>query len=136
MKRLFVSVPMKGRTEKNIKNSIKQMHKMAELIFGEKLELISSYVKDCPPENSHQSVWYLGESIKKLSEADYFIGIQYTDFWKGCATEADIARRYGIRSTFVDVRECSFLQDAFEIERKHWEGCVPVCESAEPITAK
>lgn len=131
MKKLFVSVPMKGRTEENIKNSIEKMHKMAELIFGEELEVIDSYVEGRVPENVNQSVWYLGESIKKLAEADYFIGIQYNDFWNGCRVEADAARSYGIRATFVEVRECSFLKDAFEIENKRWEeNRVPVCTPA------
>lgn len=42
MKKLFVSVPMKGRTEEEIKASIQKMKKIAEICEGEDLELIDS----------------------------------------------------------------------------------------------
>ena len=59
MKKLFVSVPMKGRTETEIKASIQKMKKIAETYEGEELELIDSYVEGNPPKDNHQSVWYL-----------------------------------------------------------------------------
>ena len=46
MKKLFVSVPMKGRTEEEIKASIQKMKKIAEIYEGEELELIESYIED------------------------------------------------------------------------------------------
>ena len=46
MKKLFVSVPMKGRTEEEIKASIQKMKKIAEIYEGEELELIDSYIED------------------------------------------------------------------------------------------
>ena len=48
MKKLFVSVPMKGRTEEEIKASIQKMKKIAEIYEGEELELIDSYIEDNP----------------------------------------------------------------------------------------
>lgn len=75
MKKLFVSVPMKGRTEEEIKASIQKMKKIAEIYEGEELELIDSYIEDNPPKDSKEAIWYLGESLKKLSQADVFIGI-------------------------------------------------------------
>lgn len=67
MKKLFVSVPMKGRTEEEIKASIQKMKKIAEIYEGEELELIDSYIEDNPPKDSKEAVWYLGESLKKLA---------------------------------------------------------------------
>lgn len=69
MKKLFVSVPMKGRTEEEIKASIQKMKKIAEIYEGEELELIDSYIEDNPPKDSNEGVWYLGESLKKLAQA-------------------------------------------------------------------
>ena len=57
MKKLFVSVPMKGGTEKEIKASIQKMKKIAEAYEGEELELIDSYIEDDPPKNNLQPVW-------------------------------------------------------------------------------
>lgn len=128
MKKLFISCPMKGRTEENIRKSMERMHKLAEIIFDEELEVIPSYIEDNPPENSTQAVWYLGKSILLLAEADYFIGIGYSDVFKGCYVESEVARRYGIRCYMVEARE--FMPDIAEIERKFWEDCEKTCTPA------
>ena len=104
MKKLFVSVPMKGRTEEEIKASIQKMKKIAEVYEGEELELIDSYIEDNPPQNKNQAVWYLGESIKKLSQADVFIGICESYEWNGCEIERETAAGYGIKAYLVSAR--------------------------------
>lgn len=97
MKKLFVSVPMKGRTEEEIKTSIQKMKRIAEICEGEELELIDSYIEDNPPKNTKEAVWYLGESLKKLAQADVFMGISDAWDWSGCQIESDVASRYGIK---------------------------------------
>lgn len=101
MKKLFVSVPMKGRTEEEIKASIQKMKKIAEVYEGEELELIDSYVEDDPPKNVHSPVWYLGKSLEKLSEADIFIGIEDDYDWSSCYIERMTANRYDIKAYHV-----------------------------------
>lgn len=101
MKKLFVSVPTKGRKEEEIKASIQKMKKIAEVYEGEELELIDSYIEGNPPKNNHQSVWYLGKSLEKLSEADVFIGIDDDFDWSGCYIERITAKRYSIKSYHV-----------------------------------
>lgn len=120
MKKLFISCPMKGRSEENVKKSMEKLHKMAEIIFDEELEVIDSYI-DEEPESKNIPVWYLGKSIQMLAEADFFIGILYSDYWRGCMIEKDVANAYGIRSTLVDIRE--IMPDACEIESKYREDC-------------
>lgn len=101
MKKLFVSVPMKGRTEEEIKASIQKMKKIAETYEEEELELIDSYVEGNPPKDNHQSVWYLGKSLEKLSEADIFIGIEDDYNWSCCYIERQAASRYNIKAYHV-----------------------------------
>ena len=101
MKKLFVSVPMKGRTEEEIKASIQKMKKIAEIYEGEELKLIDSYTKSTPPKDSKEAVWYLGESLKKLARADVFIGIDEAYVWNGCCIERDTAQRYGIKTYII-----------------------------------
>ena len=98
MKKLFVSVPMKGRTEEEIKASIQKMKKIAEIYDGEELELIDSYIEDNPPKDNNQAIWFLGKSLEKLATADVFIGIEDTWSWNGCAIEDETARKYGVKS--------------------------------------
>ena len=102
MKKLFISVPMKGRTEEEIKYSITKMHRIAEAYEGEELELIDSWVEEAPPADCNKSAWYLGKSIEKLAMADIFIGIRETTGWAGCQIEADTAQAYNIKRYFVD----------------------------------
>lgn len=103
MKKLFISCPMKGRTEKNIRESMEKMHKLAEIMFGEELEVIPSYIEDSPPQDTREAIWYLGRSIQFMSKADYFIGVEYSDF-NGCSVERTVASRYGIKSYLIDSR--------------------------------
>lgn len=121
MKKLFISCPMKGRTEENIRKSMEKMHKMAEIIFDQELEVIPTYIEDTPPENNHQAVWYLGKSIEMLAGADYFIGIECYGHFKGCEIERFVARDYGIPNTVINHFE--LMPDAAEIEKKYHEEC-------------
>ena len=56
MKKLFISVPIKGRTEEAIKASMEKMHKIAEATVGEELEVIPSYIEDNPPKGDREAV--------------------------------------------------------------------------------
>lgn len=104
MKKLFVSVPMKGRTEEEIKASIQKMKKIAEIYEGEELELIDSYIEDNPPKDNNQAIWFLGESLKKLAQADVFIGVCESYDWGGCCIERETAESYGIKAYAVSAR--------------------------------
>ena len=104
MKKLFVSVPMKGRSEEEIKYSITKMHRIAEAYEDEELELIDSLVTEVPPAGCNRSVWYLSKSIEKLAEADIFIGVSDLSSWPGCKIESDVAKAYGIKSYSVDTK--------------------------------
>ena len=102
MKKLFVSVPMKGRTEEEIRKTIDKMKKIAEIFEGEELELIDSYIEDNPPKDNNQAIWFLGESLKKLAQADVFIGVYDIWNWSGCYIEKNVAERYGIKRYFIN----------------------------------
>ena len=120
MKKLFISCPMKGRTEENIRSSMERLHKIAEAFFDQELEVIPSYIEDKPPVDSKESVWYLGESIKKMAEADYFIGVNSTyEVFAGCDIEYSVARYYHIPYTLVDI---DMMPDAVEISKTYWEN--------------
>nr|DAZ45921.1 MAG TPA: Blasticidin M [Caudoviricetes sp.] len=126
MKKLFVSVPMKGRTEEEIKASIQKMKKVAEIYEGEELELIDSYVEDNPPKSNNQAIWFLGESLKKLAQADVFMGICESYDWNGCCIERETADKYGIKAYTIPVR---YVIDDYNalLNRLH-----PVCCDAIP----
>ncbi len=96
-KKLFISCPMKGRTEENIKKSMAKMHKIAEAVFEQELDVIDTYIEDEPPVGINPGIWYLGKSIEMMAEADYFIGpLHGGRLWRGCSIETDIAKAYNI----------------------------------------
>ena len=99
MKKLFISVPMKGRTEEQIRESMRRMHKVAEAVWDEELEVIDSYVSEAVPSVNSEAVWFLGESIKKMADADYFISVDR--YYKGCNLERTVALEYGIPCLFI-----------------------------------
>lgn len=119
MKKLFISVPMKGRTEEAIRNSMAKMKKIAEAYEGEELELIESYIEDNPPKDGHTAIWYLSKSLEKLANADVFITVDENYEWNGCFIEYEVARRYGIKAYKVDWRVV--MEDWKEIQDKMYD---------------
>lgn len=125
MKKIFISCPMKGRTEEDIRKTKDKMHKYAELVLEEKLEVIPSFITDTPPSDKNMSVWYLGESIKLLSDADVFVGFDMP-YWvnaKGCDIEEKVAMGYRIKRMMISA-------DAFEYfcpDLKKPHNDVPTC---------
>ena len=94
---------MRGRKEEDIKKSMEKMRNIAEATLGEELEVIPSFIEHQPPENVEQAIWYLGESIKKLAEADVVICVSEAWNWPGCRIERDVAACYGISLIETDV---------------------------------
>lgn len=129
MRKLFISCPMRGLSNEVIAREKMQMKKIAEIVYGEEFEVVDSWfdiVSDNPILN-------LSESIRKMAEADVFIGIGwYDDYYCGCTTESDIARRYGIESMFIpEVMWSLMMPEAWEQYQKRYDNCVkerPTCE--------
>ena len=99
MKKLFISCPMRGRTPEAIKASIEKMHKIAEATVGEELEIIPTYLEGAEYQN--RPIACLGESIKRMQEADYFAHIDDTWGFTGCEIETRVARAYGIKTIIM-----------------------------------
>lgn len=111
MKKLFISCPMKGRTEEDIRKTREKMHKIAEIVFEQELEVIPSYIEDNPPKDNNEAIWYLGKSIQLMAQADYFIGVDSTyGKFNGCDNERVVARDYDIPVYTID---CEYLESGW-----------------------
>lgn len=104
MAKLFVSCPMRGRTERQIHDTINQLCDIAEAIFNEKFEVIDTWIAENAPASNHEQLWYLGKSIQLMSEADAFIGV-YDDQkeFAGCIVENYTAKLYDIPQYLVNI---------------------------------
>ena len=95
MKKLFISQPMRGLSDKEILETREEIKIKAEQQLGEQLELIDKSVP----------VWYLGKSIQFLSQADVvYFGEGWQDA-RGCRIEHEIALRYGIERVYYNMEE-------------------------------
>ena len=68
MKKLFISQPMRGKTNEEILAVRGKAIKSAERHLGEKVEVIDSFFKDAPVDA--KPLWYLAKSIELLATAD------------------------------------------------------------------
>ena len=95
MKKLFISQPMRGKTDEEILKTREEIRIKAEKIIGEPVEVIQSFFENFKPIGNIP-VAYLGKSISLLATADvaYFGGD-----WRnarGCKIEHEVAVQYGI----------------------------------------
>ena len=96
MKKLFVSQPMKGKTDKEIKEERDLAVKEASLLLGESVEIIDSFFEGAPAEA--KPLWFLGKSFELLSTADVAYFAKDWDKYRGCKMENTAAKEYGIKS--------------------------------------
>ena len=94
--KLFVSCPMKGRTEENIKKSFEVMQRVAETYTGESLQVINPYEPN-EFESDAERIRSLGGSLKLMAEADYFITCENYFEYRGCSVENKVAGLYGLK---------------------------------------
>ena len=94
--KLFVSCPMKGRTEENIKKSFEVLKRTAEAYTGETLEVVNPY-EPKTFESDADRIRGLGDSIRLMAEADYFITFENYFDYRGCSVENQVAALYGLK---------------------------------------
>lgn len=103
MPKIFISQPMNGKTTEEIENKRNFIIDRLATQFArenECIEIIDSFFKD----TSHDAkpLWYLGESIKLMSEADIVL---FCDGWqtaRGCQIEHNCALEYSIDTMYEE----------------------------------
>jgi hypothetical protein len=92
--KVFISQPMLGRSDEEIKIERDAIIKDLE---NKGFEVIDSMIAENAPETSQQGAWYLGESIKLLSGADFAYFAKGWDIARGCRIEHAVAEEYDIK---------------------------------------
>ena len=103
MKKLFVSLPMRGLNEREIRNRMNYLKSLVEFELQEEVILIDSFIENEPDseEINNVGLYYLGESIKELAYADIVI---FANGWtkaRGCRVEHAAAVEYGIKILYA-----------------------------------
>lgn len=96
MKKLFISQPMKGKSDEEILKEREKAIQSALRNLGEPVEVIESYFEDYNPENGCIPLKYLAKSLDLLADADVAYFAKGWENTRGCKIENQCAIEYGI----------------------------------------
>lgn len=94
MKKLFISQPMKDKTDAEILAVRKQAIQSAKNLLGEDVEVIDSFFQDAP--HDAKPLWFLAKSLELLATADVVCFAKDWEKYRGCRIENTCAIEYGI----------------------------------------
>lgn len=95
VKKLFISQPMRDKTDEQIKVERKNAIKKATELLGEEVEVIDSFFESAP--HDARPLWFLGKSMELLSTADVAYFVNGWENYRGCRIENTCAKEYGIK---------------------------------------
>ena len=102
--KVFISQPMRGKTDEEIlaerEKAIRAVKEFCSYESDEECEIIDSFFQEAPV--GVKPLWYMGESIKLLAEADLAYFVKGYEKARGCVIEVMCARLYGIPTFFED----------------------------------
>ena len=98
MKKLFISQPMRDKSDEDIRVERAQAKEAVEARLKERVEVIDSFFEGCPHEAT--PLWYLGKSLEMLSQADVAYFVHDWQKYRGCKIEHDACVAYGIETFY------------------------------------
>jgi hypothetical protein len=96
MTRLFISQPMRDKTNEQIEAERNKAVETVKKTFGEEVEIIDSFFKDAP--HDAKPLWFLGKSFELLSSADVTYFCKDWEKYRGCKMEHTACIEYGIKT--------------------------------------
>lgn len=94
MVRLFISQPMRGKTDEEILAVREKAIKSAQKHFDEPVEVIDSFFQGAPVDA--KPLWYLAKSLELMSTADVVYFAKDWEQYRGCRIENTCAIEYGL----------------------------------------
>ena len=103
-KKVFISLPMSGKKEREILEDRKKIleHMTHFAIYEDNIEVINTYIKDEPPEDSNVRLWYLGKTVELLAQADIVVFAKDWAKARGCRVERECAKIYHVPTIVID----------------------------------
>lgn len=96
MKKIFISQPMKDKTDEQILTERKRAIAEVKKAFQtEEVEIIDSFFKD-EPKVKTIPLFYLGKSLELLATADVAYFVNGWNEYRGCKIEHECAEQYSI----------------------------------------
>ncbi len=94
MKKLFISQPMRGKSDEEILAERQKAIETAEKVIGEPVEVIDSFFEKAPVDA--KPLWFLGKSLELLADADVAYFASGWEDARGCKIEHTCAVEYDI----------------------------------------
>ena len=94
MKKLFISQPMKDRTQEEIMTERKELIQKAKEKYGEEIEILDSYFANF----NGNALAFLGKSLEVLSKAAVALFGKGWENARGCKMEHLACKEYGIET--------------------------------------
>lgn len=123
MKRVFLSLPMSGRTDEEIEKQIEEMKRLIleSKIFGDEevafIDNFTSQISYRPIPVRQEPLLYLSKAVDAMAYVDYvFFGNGWVQA-RGCCAERDVALSYGI-----PVIDCSSIAHLMKVKPEEVKG--------------
>ena len=112
-KKVFISLPMSGKREKEIIEYKDQIldHLAHFAIYENEIDIINTYITDEPPEGSNVRLWFLGKTIELLAQADLVIFAKDWEKARGCRIERECAKIYHIPTIIIKDSDNIVVED-------------------------
>lgn len=111
MKRVFISQPMNGLSDKEIEEVREEtIRKIKEYFKGEEIEIADSFFKGAP--HDAKPLWFLGKSIQVLSTCDAAVFVGDWSDKRGCRLEYLAADAYGLETYHAPISKEGKLMPA------------------------
>lgn len=101
MKKLFISQPMRDKTQEEILNERNTAIQAAKEALGDEIEVIESYFPEYNPSNGCIPLKYLSKAIELLADADIAYFCSGWESARGCKIEHACAHDYGIKILYA-----------------------------------
>lgn len=121
---VFISQPMNGRTEEEILKERKWAMQVLGIANPYKktweIHVIDNYVKKDVPDHVGElrepRLWYLGDSIKLMADADLVVAV-YANWFRapGCIVERRAAVAYDIPIVYSPIDNLDYLKHSLRV---------------------
>jgi hypothetical protein len=105
MTKVFISQPMNGLTDSQIKQERERVIKSLP-DYGYSLDeitVIDSYIDEDAPDNVNSGLWYLSKSIELLANADLAVFAKGWENARGCQIEFECVDKYGLSYIICEI---------------------------------
>lgn len=107
MTKVFISMPMRGKSDDEIKELMKKTIKRIEREVAGNVQILDSVFDGADMDISivgdAVGAWYLGKSIQLLASADIVYFVNDYESARGCVIENTVAKEYGIECREITV---------------------------------